>query len=107
MFHVCPGCEQWVERFEPDVEAELFRCPRCGTQQQFRFRPFLALLGASGSGKSTVAGEVIRRGAQSVVLDRDILWAPEFDQPQDGYSCSRIVARAGCQPPGSRPRLSM
>lgn len=85
MFHVCPGCEQWIERFDADVDAELIRCPVCGTTQRFGFRPLLVLLGASASGKSAVARELVGRDIGPIVLEQDILWAPEFDHPDDGY----------------------
>ena len=86
MFQVCPGCEQWITDFDTDVEHSLIRCPECGTEQGFRFRPLRVLFGASGSGKSTVARELIGRPTGILVLDQDILWSQEFDNAADGYS---------------------
>jgi broad-specificity NMP kinase len=41
--------------------------------------------GASGVGKSAVALMMARRDNQCVHLESDILWRPEFNQPQTDY----------------------
>jgi hypothetical protein len=85
VFLVCPGCEQFIERYEADVGLGVLRCPKCGTTQPFRYRPLQVLLGASGSGKTSIARAIIGRTAGTVVLDQDALWGPDFDHPEDGY----------------------
>ena len=41
--------------------------------------------GASGCGKSAVCQALVGEFDEVVALDSDILWGPEFDQPDDHY----------------------
>jgi len=86
VFQVCPGCERFIEEFDSDVQSGVIRCAECRTKQRFRFRPLQVLFGASGSGKSTVARELVGGTPGTLVLDQDILWSPAFDTPEDGYA---------------------
>jgi energy-coupling factor transporter ATP-binding protein EcfA2 len=67
-------------------------CPNCGHRQTFLQLPLFVITGPSGSGKSTLSLNLV--GAlrnQAVVLDADILWRPEFENPQDDYRRFRDV----------------
>jgi len=60
-------------------------CPECGYQHPFLYLPLLVVSGASGAGKSTVCNHLTGRYQESVLLDSDILWRSEFNQPGDNY----------------------
>lgn len=85
MFQICPGCMNSIPCYEPDLAGSLLICPECGTAQRFVFRPLRIVMGASGAGKSTVVRALVGRTPGLVVLEGDMLWAPEFDHPEDGY----------------------
>lgn len=60
-------------------------CPACGYRHTFRQLPLLMVSGASGSGKSTVCNNLLGRLDDVVLLDSDILWRPEFNQPETNF----------------------
>jgi broad-specificity NMP kinase len=47
--------------------------------------PLLMIGGAAGVGKTTVCGHLIGTLNDVVILEADILWQPEFNQPDDNY----------------------
>ena len=83
MFFVCRSCGAWsTER--PVVKAAVV-C-RCGHCRPVNLRELFVLTGASGTGKSTIGDELLGQIEDPVVLETDILWAPEMNTPQDGYA---------------------
>jgi broad-specificity NMP kinase len=86
MYNVCPQCGLYRADKIIDPEGPYAICPECGARQPFKRLPLLVVGGASGSGKSTACHHLIRTGLPDVVLlDSDILWAPVFDKPKEGY----------------------
>lgn len=89
MFNVCHACglyraDKCIEAVgEPGLADAI--CPECGHRHRFRRLPLLVLSGASGAGKSTVCQQLTGVLTQVVMLDTDILWRAEFDQPQTNY----------------------
>lgn len=83
MFNVCPKCAVYC----PDkaVDGVYAICPNCGFRHKFLRLPLFILTGASGVGKSTVCLELAARQNDVVVMESDILWRPEFDQPETNY----------------------
>jgi hypothetical protein len=51
--------------------------------------PLFVLTGASGAGKSTVCLRLPSHLPECVVLESDILWRPEFDDPDSDYHAYR------------------
>ncbi|MBN1400030.1 MAG: AAA family ATPase, partial [Anaerolineae bacterium] len=60
-------------------------CPECGHAHAFLRLPLLLVSGASGAGKSTACHHLLGQESRVVVLDSDILWRREFDQPETHY----------------------
>jgi len=83
MFNVCPKCA--VDRADKAIEGVYAICPNCGFRHKFLRLPLFILTGASGVGKSTVCLELAARMTDVVVMDSDILWREEFNQPETNY----------------------
>ena len=47
--------------------------------------PLLVVGGASGAGKSSVLQKLAGSFTQAVLLEGDLLWRPEYNQPETGY----------------------
>src|SRR5262249_31337025 len=47
--------------------------------------PLLIISGASGTGKSTLCHSLLGKMDDVVLLDSDILWRPEFANPENGF----------------------
>ena len=89
MFNVCSACglyraDKIVEQSEQPGYADAI-CPACGHRHRFRQLPLLVVTGASGAGKSTVCQQLAGKIDCAVMLDVDILWRAEFDQPETAY----------------------
>ncbi len=85
MFNVCERCGIYRADKPIDPSGPFAICPECGHRHAFRRLPLLLVSGASGTGKSTIANLLLGRVEEAVLLDADILWQPEFNQPTDGY----------------------
>lgn len=89
MINVCVNCGQYrVDKtILPDETAGfgLAICPECGYAHRFRRLPLLLISGASGTGKSTACQQLCGALTGAVLLDSDILWRPEFNQPEQNY----------------------
>lgn len=85
MFNVCPKCGDYRpdKTIGPDGESAI--CPDCGFRFKFIRLPLFILTGASGVGKSTVCLELAAMMKDVVVMESDILWREEFDQPETNY----------------------
>jgi len=86
VFNVCPACGEYTVEKAVLCPGPVAVCPHCGHRHPFLQLPLFVITGASGSGKSTVALDLvpILRG-EAVVLEADILWGPEFAAPEDDY----------------------
>jgi AAA domain len=89
MFLTCAMCEGFSEDWTADIDTGAIICPRCGSRSPFVFLPLHVLIGASGSGKTTIIRELAGRDLPFVTLDQDILWDPSYDTPLDGYRAFR------------------
>lgn len=105
MFNVCPNCGLYrvdktvsepnicVEAPNPDSPAYVYRrpptalavCPHCGHLHPFLRLPLLLVGGASATGKSAILQELTGRFTAAVLLESDLLWLKEFEDPTDGY----------------------
>jgi gluconate kinase len=85
MFNVCPKCG--ADRADKEIvpEGAYAVCPKCRFPQKFIRLPLFILTGASGVGKSTVCLELAAKMKDVVVLESDILWRAEYDQPETQY----------------------
>lgn len=57
-------------------------CPDCGYKHAFLRLPLLIISGASGTGKPTVCHHLVGMVKEAALLDSDILWRDEFNQPE-------------------------
>ncbi|MFN2269671.1 MAG: AAA family ATPase [Anaerolineae bacterium] len=85
MMNVCHNCGEYRVDKEIDPAGPYAICPLCGFKHEFRMLPLLMVGGACGVGKSTVYHHLLGTLDSAVPLDSDILWRPEFNQPEDDY----------------------
>jgi len=85
MFNVCPNCgELRADKIIlPDGPYAI--CPHCEHQHKFLRLPLFVITGASGAGKSSACLALAAKTKDFVVLDSDILWRDEFNQPNTDY----------------------
>ncbi|MBN1813742.1 MAG: hypothetical protein JXA14_18020 [Anaerolineae bacterium] len=103
MMNVCHNCGEYRADKEIDPAGPYAICPLCGFKHRFRQLPLLLIGGASGVGKTTVYNHMVGTLNDVVLLEADILWRPEFDQPEDNYRAffetwlrmSKNVSQAG------------
>jgi 2-phosphoglycerate kinase len=91
MFNVCPNCGDYRADRAIVPEGAYAICPNCDFRIKFIRLPLFILTGASGVGKSTVCLQLAARMKDAVVMESDILWRPEFDQPETNYREYREV----------------
>ncbi len=85
MLNVCHHCGLYRADKVIDPVGPFAICPECGHQHPFRHLPLLIVSGASGAGKSAVCNHLLGQFTQAILLDSDILWRPEFNQPENNY----------------------
>jgi hypothetical protein len=85
MMNVCYQCGSYRADKTIDPSGPYAICPECGYPHPFLRLPLMVVAGASGAGKSTVCNFLTGRYQQAVLLDSDILWRSEFNQPQDNH----------------------
>ena len=87
MFNVCPQCGIYdpckvIEKKDGNAVAI---CPNCNHGYMFNMLPLFILIGASGTGKSTICLNLAGRDLPVVPMESDILWRNEFDTPDTKY----------------------
>jgi broad-specificity NMP kinase len=89
MFNVCPRCGQYSE--EKEIRKGPLRsvCASCGHEREFLELPLFVVTGASGTGKTTAALELLGSTTDFIVLDQDILWNDAFNAPSNDYRLFR------------------
>ena len=85
MINVCVQCGAYHADKLIDPAGPFAICPDCGALHPFQQQPLLVVSGASGSGKSSLCRLLTGQVRQAVLLDADILWRPEFNQPENDY----------------------
>lgn len=85
MMNVCYNCGEYRVDKEIDPAGPYAICPLCGFKHEFRMLPLLMIGGASGVGKTTVYNHSVGTLNDVVVLEADILWQSEFNQPENNY----------------------
>ncbi len=85
MFNICRRCGQYRADKEIDPSGPYAICPECGEQHPFRQLPLLLICGPSGGGKTAVLRALLGKVTAAVLLEGDLLWRPEFNQPEDSY----------------------
>ena len=84
MFNVCPNCGEFRADKIILPDGPYAVCPNCEYQHKFIQLPLFVITGASGAGKSS-ACLALAKTKDFVVMDSDILWRSEFDQPGTDY----------------------
>ncbi len=85
MFNVCPNCGELRADKIILPDGPYAVCPHCEHQHKFLRLPLFVITGASGSGKSSACLALAAKTKDFVVIDSDILWRSEFDQPDTDY----------------------
>ena len=82
MLNICVNCGSYRPDKIVDPTGPYAICPECGYRHLFRSLPLLIVSGASGTGKSTVCHHLLGKVTEVVLLDSDILWRSEFENPR-------------------------
>ena len=85
MMNVCFNCGLYRPDKVIDPEGPYAICPECGHKHSFLQLPLLVAAGASGAGKSAVCQRLLGKLREVVVLEADVLWRAELNQPEDNY----------------------
>ncbi len=85
MINVCYNCGEYRADKMIDPSGPYAICPVCGHKHSFLQLPLLLVVGASGTGKSAVCQKLLGRLTEAVLLEGDLLWRAEFNQPQKKY----------------------
>ena len=105
MFNVCPNCGLYrvdktvseptgdvgYRRLESNLHIDQIRqsalavCPHCSYAHPFLRLPLLLVGGASATGKSAILQELSGRFNAAVLLESDLLWLNEFEDPAQGH----------------------
>ncbi len=85
MMNVCFNCGEYRADKTIDPAGPYAICPECGHKHPFARFPLLIISGASGVGKSTMCRVLLGKLNQVVLLDSDILWRAEFNEPENKY----------------------
>ena len=85
MFNVCPNCGEYRVDKIVVPEGPYAVCPHCEYQHKFIRLPLFVLTGASGVGKTATCLKLTARTTNFVVMESDILWRNEFNQPDTAY----------------------
>src|SRR5262245_24658760 len=85
MFNVCPNCGDYHPAKTIDSEGPYAVCPVCNYRYKFLRLPLFVLTGASGAGKTTTCLALTRKAENLVVMESDILWSDQFDEPETNY----------------------
>ena len=77
---ICPGCGMYKTKKSVTIEGNkgVSTCLECGHVHEFRAMPLYVVLGASGTGKSTLALHLQSTQQRLIALDGDLLWRAEF-----------------------------
>ncbi|MEU3020445.1 MULTISPECIES: AAA family ATPase [unclassified Nocardiopsis] len=87
---ICTHCGEWDGRPDTGAGEHVLRCASCGLTRPFLRLPLLCVTGPSGTGKSTVARELLARLADRfVVLEQDLLWVGGLRDPADDHRLFR------------------
>ncbi len=82
MFNICSKCGEYRPDKAIVTEESYAVCPCCGFQHKFIQLPLFILSGASGTGKSTICRTLAGYTKEVVVMESDILWRRELEQPK-------------------------
>ncbi len=85
MFNVCYNCGQYQADKTIDASGPYAICNHCDHKHIFIYAPLLIICGPSSAGKSTVCQALTGSVDEVVMLDGDLLWRAEFNQPENQY----------------------
>ncbi len=85
MFNVCTKCGSYRADKIIDESGPYAICPDCGHKHEFKKLPLFIITGASGAGKSTTCVELAKSTSEVIVMESDILWRNDFNNPENNY----------------------
>ncbi len=85
MFNVCPNCGEYRVDKIVVPEGPYAVCPVCNHKHEFVRLPLFIVTGPSGAGKTTTCLAAAPRTKDFVVMESDILYSDEFNQPKTDY----------------------
>lgn len=80
MYEACANCGKYIPDADVDPDGPYIVCNNCGFRQPFRMLPLFIIIGASGTGKTTLCSEIalIDEKPDLTYLDSDMLLIREF-----------------------------
>ncbi|MGN0316276.1 MAG: hypothetical protein ACI4EG_16005 [Fusicatenibacter sp.] len=101
MIATCRVCGNYSR--DKEVYGNRIRCPKCGTEWEFRKMPLFILSGCSGVGKTTTGLILQRKHPGYVVLDADMFYnimpheteADYYEQLEQMESLTKNIAQNG------------
>jgi hypothetical protein len=97
MFNVCPNCGEYRADKIILPEGPFVVCPDCNYRHKFVRLPLFILTGASGGGKTATCLALATKTKDLVVMESDILWRNEFNQPETNYEDYREMWLRVCK----------
>jgi len=85
VINVCERCGSYRADKHIEHSGPYAICPDCGHRHRFVCTPLLIVSGASGAGKTRVCGLLTGVVTRAVLLDVDILWRREFNDPVSNF----------------------
>jgi hypothetical protein len=85
VINVCERCGSYRADKRIEHSGPYAICPDCGYWHRFVCSPLLIVSGASGAGKTRVCGLLTGVVTRAVLLDVDILWRREFNDPVSNF----------------------
>jgi len=85
MLNNCIKCKKYSDDKQISEDGRFMTCPFCGDMQEINRTPLFIITGASGVGKSTVSAQLFKQEKDYIVMETDILWGDEYNEPENEY----------------------
>jgi RNase adaptor protein for sRNA GlmZ degradation len=87
LFNICSQCGKLTVEPEAIIEEESYYlvCSNCGAKTKFKRYPLYLILGASGTGKTTLCRKITGKFKDYITIDVDVFLRKEFDKTDNNF----------------------